>query len=235
MDAVFLFFIRFLLFIIRNSFKYLHSLYKESKYGEAIILLKDGFSKVHFYRNDKDQSDELFMNTMIEICDNLSDIFSMKNLSECSVSIKVPIKGDLGGDTSVSNLCRDSRHISIRDTANYKAINHSILGNTAFTKVLYKTLNPHLKSFAYLNNDIPNTYGYDNTSTSLYEKGILPYKSEIVVPIVPVERKNRNGIKTLGFLCVDCKETNKFDEKYDVPLIEGVADGIYDVLLTKVN
>ncbi len=33
----------------------------------------------------------------------------------------------------------------------------------------------------------------------------------------------------LGFLCVDYSEA-KFNPEYDVPLIQGVADGIYDII-----
>lgn len=230
---VFLFLIRFILFLIKNSFIYIHKLYRESKYGEAIIILKDAFSKIHFYRNDKKQDDILFMKTMIGLCDSLREIFMKKNMCECSVSIKVPIKGELAGDTSVTNLCRDSIHSKKRDTANYKAIDHTILGNTAFTKVLNKTLNPDTKNNAYINNNISGTPDYDNSSAALYPDRKLPYESEIVVPIIPIERERGQEFKALGFLCVDCEERNKFDEKYDVALIEGVADGIYDVLLTR--
>lgn len=37
----------------------------------------------------------------------------------------------------------------------------------------------------------------------------------------------------LGFLCVDCEQGDRFDEKYDPVLLEGVVDGIYDILKSK--
>lgn len=58
----------------------------------------------------------------------------------------------------------------------------------------------------------------------------LPYKSEIVVPIIPSYAKQYDII---GFLCVDCEHSNKFDPIYDPALIEGVADGIYDILFNR--
>ena len=226
-----IFVLRFFLFIIINSFKYLHNLYRDSKYGDAIVFLRDAFSKVHYYRQSKNKSDELFIKTMVYMCDSLQNLFSSKNACMCSVSIKVPVKGDLTENTSVMNLCRDNIHSKVRDNANYKAVDHTIIGNTAFRKSLNNVLrnNPH--GFHYLNNNISDTKDYDNTSKEVYPNGKLPYESEIVVPIIPFERDSNRTFEALGFLCVDCISKNKFDEKYDVPLLEGVADGIYDILL----
>jgi hypothetical protein len=81
------FLLRLFLFIIINSFKYLHSLYRDSKYGDAIILLRDAFAKVHFYRQNTNKSDELFMKTMVYMCDSLQKLFYSKNGSMCSVCI----------------------------------------------------------------------------------------------------------------------------------------------------
>lgn len=225
-----LFIVRFILFIIRNSFKYLHSIYRDSKYGDAIILLKDGFAKTHAFRKKETKTDEDFMKIMIYLCDKIQKAFNGKNSCKCSVSIKVPVKGVLTEQTSVVNLCRDSEHSKLRDNANYKAINHTIIGNTPFRKVLNNVLRNNPNGFHYLNNDISSTKDYDNTSQEVYQDGILPYNSEIVVPIIPTERDSSKTYETLGFLCVDCVHKNKFDQKYDVPLIEGVADGIYDIL-----
>jgi hypothetical protein len=231
-----LFIIRFILFLSRNSFKYLHNLYRDSKYGDAIIFLKDGFAKTHAFRKKEPKTDEDFMKTMVYLCDNIQKAFNGKNSCKCSVSIKVPVKGALTEQTSVVNLCRDSENSKLRDNPNYKAIDHTIIGNTPFRKVLNNVLRNNPNGFFYLNNDIASTKDYDNTSKEVYPNGILPYNSEIVVPIIPTERDNVKTYETLGFLCVDCVHKNKFDPKYDVPLIEGVADGIYDILsLNKAN
>ena len=170
------------------------------------------------------------MKTMVHMCDSLQKLFYSKNACMCSVSIKVPIKGDLTENTSVMNLCRDSIHSLTRDSANYKAVNHTIIGNTAFRKALNNVLRNNPRGFYYLNNNISGTTDYDNTSREVYPDGKLPYESEIVVPIIPTERDSSRTFETLGFLCVDCVCKNKFDAKYDVPLLEGVADGIYDIL-----
>ena len=229
-----LFIVRFLLFLFRNSFKYLHNLYKEVKYGEAIILLSNAFSKVHNYRKQKEKTDEDFTRTMKYLCDNVKDLFVKKNGCKCSVSIKVPVSGELVEGASVMNLVRDSENTRKRDSANYSAVDHTIIGNTAFRKSLNKVLRNNSNGFAYVNNNISKTTDYDNTSTEVYENGKLPYESEIVVPIIPKEIDENRIYNALGFLCVDCESANKFDSKYDIALVEGVADGIYDVLHSQV-
>lgn len=231
---VILFLIRFFLFFGINSFKYLHSVYRDSKYGDAIIFLKEGYAKVHAYRKLEEKTDEAFKNVLTSLCDSVQKAFKGKNSCDCSVSIKVPIRGVLTGQASVMNLCRDREH-SIRDSANYKAIDHTIIGNTAFIKVLNRVLRNNPEGFFYLNNNIQNTQDYDNTSKDLYDNGILPYNSEIVVPIIPIERDSSNTYEVLGFLCVDCTNKDKFEPKYDVPLIEGVVDGIYDIMKNRIN
>ncbi|MDY0388309.1 MAG: hypothetical protein RBT65_14560 [Methanolobus sp.] len=225
-----IFVIRFILFLVRNSFQYLNRIYRDSKYGDAIILLKDGFAKANSYRKSEPKTDEDLIKTMVYLCDNIQKAFNGKNSCRCSVSIKVPVKGSLTEQTSVVNLCRDSENSKLRDNPNYKAIDHTIIGNTPFRKVLNNVLRNNPDGFYYLNNDISNSKDYDNTSKEVYTNGVLPYNSEIVVPIIPTERDNSKIYETLGFLCVDCVNKNKFDPKYDVALIEIVADGIYDIL-----
>jgi hypothetical protein len=229
-----LFIIRFILFLIKNSFKHLHKTYRESKYGEAIIFLRDAFSRFHWLRKKEDFSDEELISSLIYLCDNLRFLFSQKNMCECSVSIKVPVEGAVTADTSVKNLCRDTENKKIRDNANYEIINHTIIGNTAFRKVVNNVLRKNKKGFYYLNNNIPETKDYDNTSREAYHNGELPYKSEIVVPIIPLYVDQDQLYDLIGFLCIDCVSKEKFDEKYDPPLIEGVADGIYDILSIKI-
>lgn len=37
-------------------------------------------------------------------------------------------------------------------------------------------------------------------------------------------------------ICIDCNESNKFDEnRYDIPMVQGVADGIYDLFTRRNN
>jgi hypothetical protein len=160
------------------------------------------------------------------MCDTLRVIFERKTHAECSVSIKVPVKNKIQEDAVLKNLCRDSGHLN-RDTTKYNETIHTIIGNTPFCYILNNVLKANKNGYHYVNNDIMSTSTYQNTSIDVYTDGILPYKSELVYPIIPMVGE----YNMLGFICIDCNCKNKFtDTKYDIPMIEGVADGLYNIL-----
>lgn len=173
------FLLRFFLFFIYFLVHYFQVRIHESIYGEAIILLKDAFSKVHFLRKTENFDDHLFIDAMVTICNKLKVIFDRKTKAKCSVSIKVPISGLVSAETSVQNLCRDSDHFG-RDTDKYKQTNHTILGNTAYQVVLSNIYRNERTHFYYLNNCVNRTENYQNTSRDSYKDGIFPYNSELV-------------------------------------------------------
>lgn len=227
-------FLRFIYLTGTNIISYIHNAYVDSIWGSAIIELKNAYSEVHFLRKKNELSDIDFMQTMILFCDTLKRIFDKKTKSNCCVSIKVPIwLGPSLETLELKNLCRDSFH-KTRDTDQYKSISHTIIGNTAYTKIVNKLLRGNQKHLAYINNDIHNSIEYENTSRECYEKGILPYKSELVFPIVPIKGDENDRKNLMGFICIDCNAPNKFDEKrYDIPMIEGIADGIFDIFVKR--
>lgn len=229
-----IFALRYIYFIIRNVLVYIHNVYVDSIWGQAIIDLKDAYSEIHFIRKKEQFDDTEFLNAMIIFCDTLKNIFDRKTKADCCVSIKVPTTDDDKLETlEVKNLCRDTRHIS-RDTNQYASIKHSIIGNTPYRKIVSKLLKGNQKNLAYVNNDIEHTQDYDNTSIECYSNGILPYKSELVYPIIPIKGVNSDNIKMRGFICIDCNQTNKFDEnRYDIPMVQGIADGIYDLFVKR--
>lgn len=205
-------------------------------WGEAIVRLKDAYAAIHDFRKHRDTvGDNEMIDALTLLCDNLKIVFDRKTGADCSVSIKVAVRmmPDLK-EMEVCNLCRDSRHHLMRDTTVYRDRHHLVSGNTAFMVVAKNIVNgcPNL---SYVNNNIPKTKGYQNTSLGCYGDSTLPYKSELVYPILPVRREG-NNYPTFGFICVDCARTNGFDVKsYEIPMIQGVADGIYDIIEYRMN
>lgn len=217
-----------LLYKLWLKFKFIQN---ESLYGEAIIILKDGFARIHSLRKLNPMPDDNFKSTMIYLCDQVKKIFDSLTKAECSVSIKVGVnEGDMSSDTEVTTLCRDSS-VRGRDTLEYLKIKHVVFMNTCFNSILTKLKDPNKFQY-YINNDINNTENYENTSKTCYKNEILPYCSEFVVPILPIIRENRD-FNLVGFLCVDCDIKGGFDEKYDPHILQGVADGIYDIIVTR--
>jgi flagellar biogenesis protein FliO len=225
--------IRMVAFLFRNISQYYAYRKHESKYGNAIIYLKDSFSKAHHYRKTPGHQDKEFMKALIDFCDNLKKTFDGITKGNCSVCIKVPFQTeDVDANASMQNLCRDPEFYKIRDTESYKKTNHTIIGNTAFQKALNNVLKDNDKKY-YLNNAISKTVDYENTSKDSNTNGKLSYESELVYPIIPMINDDPKNIPCKGFLCIDCDKENAFNENYDVAIIEGVADGIYDLLLER--
>jgi hypothetical protein len=229
---------RFLYLLCEALIKYCHNTFIDSIWGDAIVELKNAYSEIHSLRKQEDISDKEFITVMIKLCDTLKKIFDKKTKANCCVSIKVPISsGDNLETLELYNLCRDSSHKSkSRDTEVYKQIKHSIIGNTAYSIIVNKILRGNQKHLAYVNNNIAESSDYENTSKEAYQDGIFPYNSELVYPIVPIKGNQTNHRALKGFICIDCNQSNMFDEnRYDIPMVQGVADGIYDLFTRRNN
>lgn len=230
--------LRFLYLLGEATIKYCHNTFIDSIWGDAIVELKNAYSEIHSLRKQEDISDKEFITVMVKLCDTLKKIFDKKTKAECCVSIKVPISSDENlMSLELCNLCRDSSHKSkSRDTEMYKQIKHRIIGNTAYSIIVNKILRGNQKHLAYVNNNIAGSSDYENTSKDAYPNGTFPYNSELVYPIVPIKGNETNDRALKGFICIDCNESNKFDEnRYDIPMVQGVADGIYDLFTRRNN
>lgn len=226
-----LFFLRFCYYLFKNLVHYFHNTYIDSIWGKAIIELKDAYSEMHYLRKQDKIEDDDFMRALKIFCQTLKTIFDRKTKGNCCVSVKVPAGVFTSLQTwELRNLCRDDEHKN-RDTQDYQNTSHTVIGNTPYIVIVNKLLDTkrRFKPY-YINNDIENSKDYMNTSEQLYPNG-LPYKSELVYAIVPVKSDEEPRYDLAGFLCIDCDKKNVFDEwRYDIPMVEGVVDGIYDII-----
>jgi hypothetical protein len=236
--AIYLFRV-FLVFIVQ-SLKYFHEVYRNSNYGEAILLMKDSFATFHLYRKTPGHQDEAFMASMVLLCNNLKLAYDKITNSECSVSIKVPLSDSKIDEKAIlSNLTRDTPHSKKdtslnRDTDKYCKTKHTLIGNTAFSHSFNKVIK-NQKEKHYINNNVNNCENYENTSKECHENGILPYNSELVYPIVPLVGTDSTNFDCHGFICIDSNKENAFKTIYDIGIVAGVADGIYDIMADRNN
>lgn len=204
---------------------------RDSIYGDAIISLKDAFAKVHHIRKTKTTDVEIIKPTLVFMCNQLKTYFDKKTKQSCGISIKIVLKGktSLSSDAKVYNLCRDSSTTK-RDTDVYKKIDHKIFNNSCYNHIFSNLTSSKKSKLFYINNDINGSKDYQNTSKDAYDGGLLPYKSEIVVPIIPLSNETPREYSLFGFICVDSPKTSSFDGHYDLAILQGVADGIYDII-----
>ena len=222
-----------LYYITKELIDWFHKRYIESVWGVAIVKLKDAYAEVHRLRKRQRIDAEEFVKVMIDLCDQLKEIFDKKTGANCSVSIKIPLQDvDDMYKIVVRNLCRDSFHPE-RDTKKYESAKHTVVDNTAYLEVVRKILNKNKTPF-YINNNIKESRDYNNSSIGCYSQTGLPYQSELVYPIIPIY--NDRDYKMCGFVCVDSDKPNSFDENlYDIPMMQGICDGIYDIFDKKLS
>lgn len=227
--AVFaVFILMFLYFFVGYTLRYLVIRYKESIYGEALTMTSSAISRINHLKRLDSFNDEEFKRCLIYTCQQLKGHFDKKNKSTCSVSIKVAVDSEVTANTKVVNICRD--HDSLhRDTEQYNLIPHYIFQNTCFNNILSNLLQSKKSELYYHNDNIPNAKDYQNTSKGSYKDGMLPYKSELVVPIIPLHSLETNTYNIIGFICVDCVDKNKLTDKYDVTVLQLISEGMYDL------
>ncbi|WP_435524355.1 hypothetical protein [Chryseobacterium indoltheticum] len=136
------------------------------------------------------------MECLIVICINLKNLFQTNDETKnkiYSVSIKFPIISNdflpnkVNETSTLKTICRDPQS-KIRETDFYEKTKHTILGNTAFTTSLNKTMNKEKLQY-YVNNDILKSTDYVNTSTINNDCKSLSYKSELVFPLINIENE----------------------------------------------
>lgn len=215
--------------VVKNLVKYIHNTFVDSLYGEVITSLTQLNLQLKELVRGENIDDDRLMKVLKKICNELKQFFDNKTSAKCGVSIKVTLSKD-GEITSwkFRNLCRDDKN-TCRDTEEYLRAEHTVVGNTPYQHVVNQLIR-HSTKVAYINNNIPEAKDYLNTS-KIKEETVLPYKSELVYPIMPLKRGEVDP-EMCGFLCVDCDRIEKFDEKrYDVPVVESIVDNLYELLV----
>ena len=226
-------------FFISNAVKRWKAYRVESMWGETIKDLAQAYSEIHqLERMAPIITERRIAMSLQEFCNKVKKIFDRKTKSNCCVSIKVPVSNySSSGEwksIQVKNVARDKKHIKERDTDDYKVANHDIIGNTAYSRIISLVLKESRKPRIYLNNDVdpekdPN---YATTSPENEDRKAVPYKSELVVPILPTKYGSLKEVSFGGFLCIDSDEKGSFDaDHYDVPMTQGLADGLYVLML----
>ena len=228
--TLFVFFYCF--YFLRNAYGWIHNLTVESIWGEIIKVLAEVYAQIHEIERKESITENDVADVLGSFCNKVKLLFDKKTNSDCCVSIKVPIShySDSGEWQSiqVKNISRDQKHISERDTTNYKNTNHDVIGNTAYSYVISMVIKESSNPKVYLDNNVKLNENYITTSG----RETIPYESELVVPILPSRYKQLNEIYFGGFLCIDSNKKNAFDkEHYDIPMTVGLADGLYSIML----
>jgi len=195
---------------------------------DVMTLLNQAFSGIHWLRVQDDKNVSAFIEIMEFMCNKIKELFDKKTQHKCAVSLKIPMKleGDVSSETRIINICRDKSSVG-RNNDSYRQKNHTISNNTCFNTIFNEMADSG--DTYYLNNDIASSSDYKNSSKGIHIGSELPYKSELVVAVTTsYEHEDRPPL--LGFLCVDCDQIGVFDKSVDPIMLQGVAEGIFDLV-----
>ena len=195
--------------------------------------------------------EEKVIEVLTHACNRLVQVFSIITGFSCSVSIKLLVLVDHNPrENEVFTLVRDNVSIgrNTPESDRWQDVRHYVLENTDFNEIIKNENKGKMESF--ICNYLPFKSNYHNSSFEIYgypplitNNGILkllsklrrwinwtlPYKSTIVVPIKP-KRFEPNRNNALGFVCIDSYKMGIFKKYYDISLINGFGDGIYNLL-----
>jgi hypothetical protein len=186
------------------------------------------------------------------IVNRLSGAFSLVTGTKCSVCIKAVMAAQSAPALAAAvTLCRDDTSIE-RETAvsateagfpelagDYN-VEHLITGNTAFSQALKYPWSP--RSRCFFSNYLPSETSYQNTSFQIHGpaptsrwpfvrnfKWPLPYKSTIVCPIGRGQNLQLK-YEVVGFLAVDSRSRRVFSNAFDIDVMIGVADSLFNLV-----
>lgn len=163
---------------------------------------------------DAQAKDKGLAMTLLKISDAVKEWTSEMANCECSVSIKMleqPANVNNGDyrKLTVRNICRDRQSAISRSSHKYNESVHKIEDNTAYINTINK-LKKSSQTIYYANKCVDVRNGEYQTSSLAAYNYKLPYKSEIVFPIVQPFHESEDNITIFGFLCVDSESSLDF-------------------------
>lgn len=192
-------------------------------YFSFIRNLSDSYSAINKMIRNGRFNETTFQRELLIFCNKLSESFELLNSkdpdlknSKYSVSIKVVLsEADLSSDnhTNEIEVINSFRNTSSfqdesRNDTLYTQTHHFVSNNTPYKEIVNGVLSKR-KYCYYKCNDIENEPNYLNSSIACYSNNKVPYKSELVMPILPLNL-SQDTLLLLGFLCITCNNVNGF-------------------------
>lgn len=242
---------------IKGLKAHISQLEKQGRYADVYKTINEGFYLIHAFRRitlsledsfwagledkEKDKIINHIRENLTKICDTLSIVFTKIYDNQIGACIKLIV--DDGGRPRVITLVRDGYSSGQANRPSAKVdderkVMHWIHCNSDFSFIYgqimkneyqYSTKNYFLSNNLivdtleknYINSRLPNNW--DKKS-----EWPLPYKSTLVVPIIPLSEDRGNKPEIKGFICVDSVNENCFNATSDLDILRGMADGIYN-------
>ena len=216
---------------------------KKTKYADAYGEINLGFSYLHSLRRIDNPSIKDILPDLVKLCDAVSHAFS--KIYGCKIGVCIKFIVNDNDRPRCETLVRDSNSNSqSRKSGTQDETKHWIDANSDFQFIYDNFNDDNVQTSYYLEQHLPNCHDYKNTrlkynwNPKTYWPFLaryarkwnwpLPYRSTLIVPIVPLLANEQSQDAIRGFLCVDSASEGIFNKYYDVDIMKGVADGIYN-------
>lgn len=224
---------------------------RKVRYADIFKELNAGFAHLHkLFREDVERTVDVASTIQVAV-DSISNAFSKIYDHHISVCIKlIEFKNDRA---LVYTMTRDRLSLADRKTGKSDVGEHWIDGNSGFNFLYSNFENDNTETSFYHQTRLPVRRDYRNTRLDknwppkkLFwplddyirnRNWPLKYKSVLMVPIVPLLADDQNQKALSGFLCLDSHRCICFNNIFDVDILKGLADGLYNSIqkLNEVN
>lgn len=231
------------LYFVVYNFWLLTRYRKKTRYADAYGAINIGFSHLHRLRRIDNPQINQILPELARLCDEMSYAFARIYGTRIGICIKFIVNDN--GRPRCETLVRNSySNAQSRKSGSQDVTKHWIDANSDFEFIYSNFDNDNVDTSYYLEQHLPTCRDYKNTRlrTGWKQKSYfpfpekyarkwnwpLPYKSTLIVPIVPLIANDQSQDAIRGFLCADSSSEGIFNKYYDVDIMKGVADGIYN-------
>lgn len=239
-----------LLVTMCHDWWYTYKLRRKEKYANLYAEINTANAQI---RNTNILDSQTGTNYLMTYCESVSTIFSLLKGHRIGVCVKL-LSEDVSGKAVVITQARDSySNAHNRKTGSADKTEHTMEANSDFS-FIYNNIESDTEDTSYYHSaDLVKETDYRNSRLNNWkvkkipfipEKLVrkyswpLPYRSTIVVPIIPLNGNYQNLDNLRGFLCIDSKKTKTFNIPVDKDILRGMAAElcpIIDTILTLVK
>lgn len=230
------------LFFLGYNYYLISKYRKKVRYADIHEELNMGFASLHSIDRMNSESISQIGQHLIDLCDSISNAFSKVNGNHIGACVKfLTIDGDR---PRALTLVRDRKSSTKnRKTGRTDKTKHWIDSNSDFDFIYSNFDNENIDTTYYLATKLPCKSDYRNSrlkdwppKTKLFllnnvlrqKLWPLPYKSTLVVPIVPLFANEQEQAAIRGFLCIDSSKNVAFTKTIDVEILKGISDALYN-------
>ncbi len=218
---------------------------------ESIKTINYAFGELNKLRLKGYKDPVMVKNAFQHFCNATAESFSYRTGVDVSACIKVVKSASVSLTKprliEIMTFVRDKNSERERSVESYDNEPIILFENTDFYRIYRAIEKKEYKKAIFFCNDLPALNDYKNTRikddlSDLVDKGKtteerlelrnkhwnLPYRSTIVLPILPYGPHYDPDTQLIGYICIDALEKQAFNRDIDVEVLRGMADTLYN-------